>query len=180
MPDFASMLAGMDMPTMRWDARPEAAEWTRATLIAVASHDDVLANRVPSDIATWCPGYKNASMMDRRAFWAGLLSAVSKYESSYNPNASGGVGRYVGLLQISPRTAAQHGCGATSAKALKDGSANLQCGVEILASAVASDGVVAGKGNRGAGRDWGPFSKAKYRNEMASWTAGQSYCQASD
>jgi hypothetical protein len=177
MPDFSAMLAGMEMPAMRWDARPEAAEWTRATLIAVAEHDDVLASRVPADIAAWCPGYKKASMMERRSFWAGLLSAVSKYESSYNPNASGGGGRYIGLLQISPRSAAQHNCTATSAKALKNGVANLQCGVEIIAHAVGSDGVVAGKGNRGAGRDWGPFSKAKYRNEMSAWTSSQSYCQ---
>ena len=177
MPDFAAMLAGMDMPAMRWDARPEAAQWTHATLVAVAAHDDVLASRVPADIAAWCPNYKNANMMERRSFWAGVLSAVAKYESSFNPNASGGGGRYIGLLQISPRSASHHGCSATSAKALKDGVANLQCGVEIMANAVGSDGVVAGKGNRGVGRDWMPFRKAKSRNEMAAWTSKQSYCQ---
>lgn len=177
MPDFAAMLAGIDLPAMRWDARPEADEWTRATLVAVAAHDDVLASRVPADIAAWCPNYKKATMMERRSFWAGVLSAVAKYESSFNPAASGGGGRYIGLLQISPKSAAQHDCTARSAKALKDGAANLQCGVEIMANAVASDGVVAGKGGQGVGRDWGPFSKAKYRNEMAAWTSKQSYCQ---
>lgn len=177
MPDIGAMIAGMELPAMRWDHRPEAAEWTQATLVAVAAHDDVLASRVPSDIATWCPGYKKASMMDRRAFWAGLLSAVGKYESSFNPKASGGGGRYIGILQISPRSAAHHGCEATSAKALKDGAANLQCGVAIMAHAVGGDGVVAGKGNRGVGRDWMPFRKAKERAEMAAWTSGQSYCQ---
>jgi hypothetical protein len=177
MPDFAALLAGIDLPAMRWDARPEADQWTKATLVAVAAHDDVLATRVPSDINAWCPGYKKGTMMERRSFWAGVLSAVSKYESSYNPKASGGGGRYIGLLQISPASAAHHGCTATSAKALKDGVANLQCGVEIMAAAVAKDGVVAGKGGQGVGRDWGPFSKAKYRNEMAAWTSKQSYCQ---
>jgi hypothetical protein len=171
------MLAGIDLPAMRWDARPEADEWTRAALVAVAAHDDVLASRVPADIATWCPNYKKATMMQRRSFWAGVLSAVTKYESSFNPAASGGGGRYIGLLQISPKSAAQHDCTARSAKALKDGAANLQCGVEIMADAVGRDGVVAGKGGQGVGRDWGPFSKAKYRNEMAAWTSKQSYCQ---
>lgn len=176
MPDIGAMLAGMDLPAMRWDHRPEAADWTRATLAAVSGHDDVLAARVPADIAAWCPGYEKAGMMERRAFWAGLLSAVAKYESSWNPRASGGGGRYIGLLQISPRSAAHHGCTATSAKALKDGTANLQCGVELLAHAVGQDGVVAGKGNRGAGRDWMPFRKAKSRHEMQDWLKGQSYC----
>ena len=42
---------------------------------------------------------------------------------------------------------------------------------------VARDGVVAGKGNRGIGRDWMPFRKGGKRAEMAAWVATQSYCQ---
>lgn len=164
-------------PAMGWDARPEAASWTASTIAQVARNDSVLAGAVPGDIAAWCPGYGKASLKERRAFWAGLLSALAKYESSWNPRAAGGGGRYIGLLQISPRTAAGNECEATSSAGLKDGAANLACGVRIMARQVAQDGVVAGNGRRGLGRDWGPFKVASKRKAMAGWTANQSYCQ---
>ena len=164
-------------PGMGWDGRPEATVWTASTLAAVARNDSVLAGVVPGDIKAWCPGYGTASLADRRAFWAGLLSALAKYESSWNPRAAGGGGRYIGLLQISPQTARGYGCKATSAGALKDGAANLACGVQIISRQVGRDTVVAGNGRRGLGRDWGPFNVASKRKSMAGWTARQSYCQ---
>lgn len=164
-------------PVMAWDHHPEAADWTRATLAAVASSDAVLAERVPGDIDTWCPGYEQASLADRRAFWAGLVSSVGRYESSWNPKAVGGGGRYIGIMQISPRTASNFSCEATSKSALKDGSANLTCAVKIMAEQVARDALVAGEqGNRGIGRDWGPLRKADKRQAMATWTRKQAYC----
>jgi Transglycosylase SLT domain len=165
------------IPAMGWDARPEAAVWTGSTLSAVARNDSVLAGIVPADIAAWCPGYGKANLEDRRAFWVGLLSALAKHESSWNPKAAGGGGRYIGLLQISPRTAKGYGCEAQSSAALKDGAANLSCGVRIMARQVGEDGVVAGDGGRGLGRDWGPFKVASKRQAMSAWTAQQSYCQ---
>lgn len=164
-------------PPMGWDHHPQASEWTVNTLMAVAQEDDTLANRIPHDIESWCPGYQDASLMDRRAFWAGLISAVGKYESSYNPRAAGGGGRYIGLMQISPRSAANYGCDATSSSALKDGSANLACAVEMLAYQVERDGVAVGNGAQGIGRDWMPFRKADKRAAMRSWVSQQSYCQ---
>lgn len=177
MPDIAAMLPSGALPTMRWDHRPEAAEWTQRTLAAVARHDDVLASRVPADIEGWCPGYATASLPDRRAFWAGLLSGIAKYESSWNPRASGGGGRYIGVMQISPKSAAHYNCAAQSAAALKDGAANLECAVEFVAENVARDGVVAGNGNRGVGRDWMPLRKSDKRTAIAEWTRSQAYCQ---
>lgn len=165
-----------DSPPMGWDHRPEAESWTTATLLAVSSKDADLAQSVPNDIAAWCPGYASAAITERRMFWAGLLSKVAKYESSWNPAAAGGGGRYIGLMQISPRTAGNNGCAATSANALKDGAANLQCAVIIMSQQVARDGVVAGSGNRGAGRDWMPFRDRAKRAEIAAWTASQPYC----
>ena len=163
-------------PPMRWDHRPEAAEWTAAALAAVTAEDAVLASQVPEDIETWCPGYADASMAERRAFWAGLLSALAKHESGWNPRAAGGGGRWIGLMQISPKSARGHGCSAQSAKALKDGAANLTCAVTMMAGDVARDRVVAGKGNRGVGRQWMPFRKSGKRQEMAAWTSAQPYC----
>jgi len=169
-------------PVMGWDARPEAAEWTARTLRAVGAEDARLAARVPADIATFCPTYADAPLPQRRAFWAGALSAVARYESSWNPQAAGGGGAYLGIMQISTRTAEQHGCAATSAAGLKDGGlknggANLECAVQIMAAAVGRDGVVAGPGNRGVGRDWMPLRQEDKRRAIADWTSRQDYCR---
>jgi Transglycosylase SLT domain len=165
-------------PPMQWDHHPEGVEWTESTLVAVSTKDSLLSDRVPADIETWCPGYAKADVEERRAFWTGLLSAVAKYESTWNPVASGGGGRWIGLMQISPRSAANYGCEATSAGALKDGEANLECAVEIMSEQVAKDGLVAGGGNRGIGRDWAPLRNEQKRASMAAWTREQPYCHA--
>lgn len=165
-------------PPMRWDHHPEGEDWTESTLVALSTKDAILSEQVPADITAWCPAYPDAPVEARRAFWAGLLSAVAKYESTWNPNASGGGGRWIGLMQISPNTAQNYGCDATSVSALKDGEANLECAVEIMSEQVAKDGLVAGGGNRGIGRDWAPLRSAEKRAEMASWTSEQPYCQA--
>jgi hypothetical protein len=166
-------------PPMQWDHHPEGDEWTESTLTALSTKDQILSERVPADIETWCPGYTEASVEERRAFWAGLLSAVAKYESTWNPRASGGGGRWIGLMQIDPRSARNYGCEATSVGALKDGEANLECAVEIMSTQVAKDGLVAGGGNRGIGRDWAPLRSSEKRSAMAAWTSQQPYCQAS-
>ena len=176
--DRVAYLPAGPPPVMRWDGRPEAAEWTTRALTAVAARDGALASRVPGDITTFCPGYASAPMGDRRAFWVGLMSATAKHESSFNPRASGGGGRYIGLMQIAPGTARLAGCTAHTSAALKDGAANLECAIQIFAPNVVADGLVAGEGNRGLARDWGPFSRRSKRAEIAAWTAAQPWCQA--
>lgn len=165
------------LPVMRWDHRPEASIWTARTLAAVDAHGSTLSDTVPADIATWCPGYPTASETEREAFWSGILSALAKHESTWNPKASGGGGQWIGLLQISPGTARGFGCSATTSSALKDGASNLTCAVQIAAVQVGKDGLVAGNGTRGLGRDWAPFRNKSKRAEMAAWTRAQSYCQ---
>jgi hypothetical protein len=164
-------------PPMRWDHKAEGPVWTGSTLAAVAAEDAKLAEFVPADIATWCPGYADASLAERRAFWVGLLSALAKHESTWNPRASGGGGRWIGLTQIAPSTARHYGCAARTTSALKDGAANLACAVEIMAENVASDGMVAGNGTRGIGRDWAPLRSSTKRADMIAWVSQQSYCQ---
>ena len=166
------------LPLMRWDHRAEADQWTESTLATVAQYDAALAGRVPADVATWCPGYETASLDERRAFWVAMFSALAKHESTWNPAAAGGGGRWIGLTQISPATARQYGCEATSVADLKDGTANLACAVRIAAAQVGRDGLVAGGGNRGMGRDWAPFRAASKRADMAGWVSDQAYCQA--
>lgn len=164
-----------ELPNMRWDHRPEAEDWTRASLRALSSHASGLTDIVPADIETYCPGYAEASEAERKAFWAGLLSALAKHESTWNPEAVGGDGRWFGLVQISPGTARGYGCQAQSGEALKDGEKNLSCALRIAAVTVPRDGVVS-RGGRGFAADWGPFHSERKRNDIINWTRSQSYC----
>jgi len=161
--------------TMRWDHVNGASSWTDSTMSALASHGAALAETTPADIDTWCPGYRTASLAGRQAFWTGLLSTLSKHESTWNPRAVGGGGRWFGLVQIAPATARGYGCVARSGAALKDGSANLSCAVRILAHTVPRDGVVSA-GMRGVAADWGPFHSVRKREDMQAWTRAQGYC----
>jgi hypothetical protein len=165
------------LPAMRWDHRPEAIVWTTKALQTVERNDAALTDLVPQDIDTWCPGYRDADVEDRRAFWVGLFSALAKHESTWNPRASGGGGAWVGLVQIDPRTARGYGCAAQTAEALKDGAANLACAIRIASVQVPKDNMVAGNGRQGVGRDWGPMRSSEKRAEMAAWTRAQSWCQ---
>jgi hypothetical protein len=165
------------LPSMRWDHRPEAVLWTTKALAAIDDHPVNLPEIIPADIATWCPGYAEASEDDREAFWVGLMSALAKHESTWNPRASGGGGKWIGLLQIAPATARGYDCEATTTAELKDGAANLSCAVRIAAVQVRRDGLVAGGGTKGLGRDWAPFRSSAKRADMAAWTRSQSYCQ---
>lgn len=165
------------LPAMPWDARPEAAVWTEATFLAVQAQDAVLAAQVPADIDLWCPGYKTGSMTDRQSFWVALIALTAKPESGFNP-AAAGPGGYYGLMQISPRTAADAGCGVSTKAELKDGENNLFCAVQILSRQVAADGEAVGaKGNRGIGRDWMPWRKKAMRDSAAVWLQQQEYCR---
>lgn len=165
------------LPTLRWDHRPEADEWTRAVLDALDTHGQALPQLVPADIDTYCAAYPQASLADRQAFWAGLLSALAKHESTWNPRAVGGGGKWFGLVQIAPATARGYGCEARSGEALKDGEANLSCAIRILAHTVPRDGVVS-QGMRGVAADWGPFHSSRKRTDMQEWTRAQPYCKS--
>ena len=102
--------------TMKWDAKPQASAWT--------------------DIKAWCPGYEKQSAEGRNAFWAGLLSTLSFYESTWRPTAVGGGGKWYGLVQILPATARGYGCEARSGSDLKQGELNLSCAVRIMSVTV--------------------------------------------
>lgn len=163
-------------PVMRWDHHPDAPAWTAASFAALEGEAASLPAIVPADIGEWCPGYASATQPEREAFWVGLLSALARHESTWNPEAVGGGGRWFGLVQISPATARHYGCEATSGSALSDGAANLRCALRIMASTVTRDGVVAA-GRGGVAADWGPFVQSANREEMRSWVSTQSYCQ---
>jgi len=167
------------VPVTQWDHRPEARDWTLSTMSAISAHGTPLIETPLADVASFCPGYEEASDRDRQAFWVGLLSGLAKFESTWNPRAAGAGGRYRGLLQIFPQTARFHGCEINGAGELYEGSKNLSCAVRIASTAVERDGVVAGSpGNwGGVAADWPPLRDARKRAEIAAFTRSQSYCQ---
>ena len=164
------------LPATRWDHRPEAEIWTRASIDMLEGDAAVLTAIVPEDAEVWCPGYETASAADRAAFWVGFVSALARYESTWEPEAVGGGGQWFGLMQISPATARYRGCEAGSGAALTDGAANLRCALRIMAETVPRDGVVS-EGTRGVAADWGPMRQAHVNAEMRGWLHQQSYCQ---
>ena len=165
---------------MRWDHRPEATAWTEASLnfLAPGSPAEILPEIVPEDIANWCPAYASANREARELFWVGLLSTLARHESTWNPDAVGGGGRWFGLVQISPGTARHYGCQATSGQALLDGAANVSCALRIWATTVPRDGVIA-ENRRGVAADWGPLhpSQSHKREDMRAWMQAQPYCR---
>ncbi|MCL3882433.1 transglycosylase SLT domain-containing protein [Marivita sp. GX14005] len=163
------------LPDMRWSHRRDSGAWSRAALIALRSHASRLPRTVPQDIGDWCPAYATNDMAGREAFWIGLLSALAKHESTFRPAAVGGGGKWYGLLQILPATARGYRCRATSRNDLKNGGANLQCALRIMATTVPRDGVIA-RGMRGVAADWGPFHSRAKREDMKAWIRKQPYC----
>lgn len=162
-------------PVMRWDHRPEATLWTEETLAALRDHGAPLLDVVPADIDTWCPSYREGDAETRALFWAGLISALAKHESTWEPTAVGGGGLWFGLVQIAPATARGYRCEVGTGEALKDGVANLRCGVRIMAHTVPRDGVVSA-GMRGVAADWGPFHSRTKHQDMIDWVSTQPYC----
>lgn len=159
-----------------WDDRGEGQAWSVAAMRAIDAAPHDLREVVPADIDAWCPGYERNPAHLRAAFWVGAVSALARYESTYNERAAGGGGAWIGLLQISPGTARSYGCEATSPEALKDGRANLACGIRIMSRTVSRDNVVTAGGG-GIAADWGPMSNARLRDRIRGWVSEQSYCE---
>ena len=171
------------VPNARWAHRPESLRWSRAALSALKGHGKPLVEMVPADIANWCPAYPMAGPDQRRAFWVGFMSALTKHESTYRPEAVGGGGLWYGLLQILPSTARLYNCRARTGTALMNGADNLSCAIRIMARTVPRDGVIHDYSTRfkrrwrGVSADWGPMRSASKRADMAAWLKRQSYCK---
>lgn len=146
-----------NLPRARWEHRRGGALWTRVALSAIQTHGRTLLDVVPRDIADWCPAYPGNDVDQRAAFWAALLSTLSRYESTWDPRAVGGGGRWFGLLQIYPQTAEFRRCDVRTGDGLKQASANLNCAVRIMSVTVPRDQAVSLKENRwkGVAADWG-------------------------
>ncbi len=171
----SAMSSVSSRPVAAWDDMPDGPRWTEAVLSALEGPGLPLVTNVPTDVAEFCPAFAASGPAERSAFWVSFLSVLAGQESTWRQDVSGGNGRWHGLLQISPATARGYGCEATTADGLKSGPANLRCGVRIMATTVARDGVIAaGKG--GVAADWGPLQRGPQREKIADFTRRQSYC----
>ena len=170
-----AMARVVEMPDLRWDHVDGSDRWTRAAMRALDAHGDRLVKTVPRDIAEWCPAYPEADDWERKAFWAGLLSALAEHESTWRPRAVGGGGLWYGLVQILPATARGYGCEAGTGAELKDGALNMSCAVRIMNVTVPRDDVVA-RGMKGVAADWGPFHSERKREDMRRWLTRQPFC----
>ena len=164
------------VPAAHWDHRANGSVWTKSALTALDTHASVLVGTVPADIEAYCPAYAMAGPSARQGFWVVFLSALAKHESTWRADASGGGGQWHGLLQISPATARGYGCRAGTATALKDGGANLSCGLRIMAVTVPRDGVISA-GMRGVAADWGPFHQSTKRADIQQLTRSAEVCR---
>ena len=167
------------IPRARWEHRQNGELWTRVALAAVETHGAALLDVVPKDIDEWCPAYAKNDDTERAAFWAGLLSTLSRYESTWNPRAVGGGGRWFGLLQIYPPTAEFRDCRVQTGNGLKKGADNLSCAVRIMAITVPRDEAISVKDTRwrGVAADWGPIRTDWMRRDMQRYTRKQVYCR---
>lgn len=167
------------LPRARWEYRAGGDLWTRVALAAVTTHGAELLDVVPKDIADWCPAYPGNGSERRAAFWAALLSTLARYESTWNPRAVGGGGRWFGLLQIYPPTAEFRDCRVQTGEGLKDAASNLNCAVRIMAITVPRDNAISVKDTRwrGVAADWGPIRTDWMRRDMQRYTKRQTYCR---
>lgn len=168
-----------DVPRARWEHRGQGTLWTRVVLSAVETHGSDLLRTVPRDIGDWCPAYAENGPEDRAAFWAGFVSTLARYESTFNPRAVGGGGRWFGLMQIYPPTAEFRDCRVQTGDGLKRGSDNLNCAVRIMNITVPRDNAISVKDSRwrGVAADWGPIRNDWMRRDMQRYTKRQVYCR---
>lgn len=160
----------------RWDGTDGGGRWTAAALSALDGHGAPLVKLVPADIRDYCPRYEAAGDRARKAFWVNLVASLSLHESTWDPDASGGDGRWHGLLQIAPATAQGYGCRADDASGLRDGVLNIACGLRIMSVTVPRDGVISA-GMRGVAADWGPFHQPRKRDDIQGYTRSLPYCR---
>lgn len=174
-----------------WSAQNRDGSWTRAAELAVAQ--SILPKIVPRDISEFCPTYQRLKPKERHKFWVGLMSAMAKPESNFDPNTyfkerfTDAKGRRVisrGLLQISIESANQkrYDCDIPHAKLLHDPVVNLSCGVKILSKWVKEDGIIASKElqgtHKGGGRYWSTLrAKTGHLNWIQSFTRDLPICQ---
>jgi hypothetical protein len=128
------------------------------TTIEEALPSDLLSQKVAKDVKIFCPGFKNLSLEDKRAFWAYFFQALAGAEAGLRADAdvrhtepqvavvdtvSHRMVRAEGLLQLTYQDADRYGCDFDwdndkelpehdPDKTILQPQNNLLCGVKIL------------------------------------------------
>lgn len=187
-----SMSTDASLDYAAWAASNKDGSWTRMAERAVAA--SALPKLQPKDIGFFCPLYPRLTSKERKKFWVGLLSAMAKPESNFQPQRfyrekfADRKGQPVisrGLLQISIESANQkrYSCAVPYPAKLHDPATNLQCGAKILARWVRTDGVItqrkATSTYYGGGRYWSVLRADKgHLKTIAAFTRQLPFCQS--
>jgi hypothetical protein len=137
-----------DEPTLPNVAIPGmSAEWTSEVLKLLDGGELDKFDNAEDDMTRFCPLYKELEADQRAVAVTYMLSAIIKYESSYNPKTvfKESDGSYsIGLFQL---TYGNYGCPKNRAHGdLKDPIINLRCGVKLAAHLADRDSVIASGG----------------------------------
>ncbi len=184
-----------------WDSKADGADWTALTKAAISNVGTALLTAEPSDVEAFCPDYIDLDEDGRMAFWVGLLSAMTRLESNFDPAVSFNEydhctypgckedfmtqdGRKVvsrGLLQLSQESAnGYRGCSipADNEEKLHRPDANLTCGVVILTRWVEKDGQIAKTESpwRGGARYWSVLRRPNKIETIQAFTSGMEIC----
>jgi len=160
-----------DIP-LKWSKVTRSSEWDQFLMNALDDYGSELMDAEPSDIKSFAPGYKDMNYLERRNFWAYLISIMAQRESSFNPDAffvesfTDASGKRVvsrGLLQLSIESARGYKCPfLDTAQDLHNPEVNLICSVLIMKRWVKQDGVITKKVGsrwRGGARYWSVLRK---------------------
>lgn len=173
----------------RWeDVRGETSkQWTRHAYNELEVHGLDMLGKVPGDAEDFCPNYVRLNRHQKKTFWVYLLSAVSQFESNFNPDTSyteafaDSTGQMVvsrGLLQLSLESARGYGCELRGGQDLHDPLKNLSCGIRILNRWVGSDGVIRANngGWKGGARYWSVLRREAQYGSIRGWTSSLKFC----
>lgn len=176
-----------------WSGHNKDGSWTRQLERSV--QQSKLPQLKPADIVQFCPAYPKLNLRQRSQFWVGLLSAMAKPESNFQPltryqeKFRDGKGKPVisrGLLQISQESANQprYSCNITQAEQLHDPAINLNCAVRIMQKWVQTDGQISssdwGTQAKGAARYWSVLRPARGQlPQIRRFTSQLPVCRAS-
>ncbi len=136
-----------------WAKVPGTEAWTKTVLRALNRlREDLEEAR---DLEQFCPEYSQASKFQRNVCWLRLISAVAKFESSFNPQHRylEPMGMYsIGLMQLSDGECILNGDPRPN---LANASNNLKCAMAMMAKLIRRDRYIDGPlWARGAGAYW--------------------------
>lgn len=177
-------------PAFDWDNQhDDYLAWNKITYDGITELGPSLISRTPADINKFCPNFEALEDDGKKLFWISLISAMSRYESFFDPDVffqedfNNGKGEPVisrGLLQLSSESARGYGCPVEIEADLHDPKINLECTVRILNRWVERDGVISDNIDgdwKGGARYWSVLRRETRLTQIRAVTTNFEYCQ---